>query len=56
MCSIAAKILAGEEVGDGSDLGIKGYESVKLSKGANKCLIGQADIEITADNIDNYDF
>ncbi|WHH60345.1 autoinducer 2 ABC transporter substrate-binding protein [Petroclostridium sp. X23] len=56
MCSIAAKILAGEEVGDGSNLDVKGYESVKLSKGANKCLIGQADIEITADNIDNYDF
>lgn len=56
MCSIAAKILAGEEVGEGSDLGVPGYESVTLVQGDNRCLVGQADIEITVDNIDNYDF
>lgn len=56
MCSIAAKILAGEEVGDGIDLGVSGYESVKLVKGDNRCLVGQADIEITKENIDQYDF
>lgn len=56
MCSIAAKILAGEEVGDGSDLGVAGYESVKLIEGDNRCLIGEADIEITKDNIEDFDF
>lgn len=56
MCSIAVKILSGEDVGDGSDLGIAGYESVTLVEGINRCLIGQANIEITADNIDDYDF
>lgn len=56
MCSVAAKILAGEKVGADSDLGIKGYEKVTLSQGANRCLIGKADIEITVDNIDQYDF
>lgn len=56
MCSIAVKILSGEDVDEGSDLGIAGYESVQLIEGANRCLIGQADIEITVDNIDDYDF
>ncbi|QTL97054.1 substrate-binding domain-containing protein [Iocasia frigidifontis] len=56
MCSIAAKILSGEEVGVGSDLGVEGYRNVSLVKGANRCIIGQADIEIAADNIDRYDF
>lgn len=56
MCSVATKILAGETVGDGADLGIKGYENVTLKEGDNKCLIGQADIEITKDNIAEYDF
>jgi simple sugar transport system substrate-binding protein len=56
MVSVAAKILAGEEVGEGSDLGIKGYESVTVLEGANKTLIGNAPLEITKDNIDEYDF
>jgi len=56
MCSIAAKILAGEEVGEGVDLGVDGYESVQLIEGDNRCLIGTADIEITKDNIGDYDF
>jgi len=56
MCAIAQMILNGEEVGAGSDLGIEGYNNVTMVEGANRCLIGQADIEITAENIDNYDF
>ena len=27
-----------------------------LSNGANRCLLGQADITLTAENIDEYDF
>lgn len=56
MCKVAAMILAGEEVGEGVDLGVKGYESVSLVQGANRCLIGQADITITKDNIADFDF
>lgn len=56
MCSIAAKILAGEDVSDGSDLGVPGYEKVTLVQGENRCLIGQADIEITKENIADFDF
>lgn len=56
MCKVASMILAGEEVGAGSDLGIAGYESVTMVEGDNRCLIGQADLTITADNIADYDF
>lgn len=56
MCKVAQMILSGEEIGEGTDLGIAGYESLSLIEGANRCLIGNADITITADNIDDYDF
>lgn len=56
MLSVAAKILAGEEITEGTDLGVTGYESVTIVKGANKILIGNAPLEITKENIDNYDF
>ena len=56
MCKVASMILAGEEVGEGVDLGIEGYNSMTMVEGDNKCLIGQADITITADNINDYDF
>lgn len=56
MCKVASMILAGEEVGEGVDLGIEGYNSMTMVQGDNKCLIGQADITINADNIDDYDF
>ncbi|MEG1491731.1 MAG: autoinducer 2 ABC transporter substrate-binding protein [Oscillospiraceae bacterium] len=56
MCKVASMILAGEDVGEGVDLGVKGYEKVSMVKGANRCLIGKADITITKDNIADYDF
>ncbi len=58
MCKLASDILAGEEIGDGNgyNAGIEGYENMVLSEGTNRCLLGQADITLTADNIDEYDF
>lgn len=56
MCKVAQMILEGKEVGDGVDLGIAGYENVTLIQGDNRCLVGQADITITSDNIDQFDF
>ncbi|CUO23269.1 Autoinducer 2-binding protein lsrB precursor [[Eubacterium] contortum] len=56
MCKVASMILAGEEVGDGTDLGIDGYNKITLVEGDNRCLIGQADLTITKDNINDYDF
>ena len=55
--SVAAKILAGEEVGEGTDLGIDGYNKVQfLADGPCRLLIGQADITIDATNRSEYNF
>ena len=58
MCKLASDILAGEAIGDGEgyNAGAEGYDAMTLSQGTNRCLIGQADITLTADNIDEYDF
>ena len=56
MCKVAAMILAGEEITEGTDLGIDGYRNITIVPGDNMCIIGQADITITAENIDEYDF
>ncbi len=56
MCKVAAMILGGEEITEGTDLGLEGYNSISIVPGDNMCIIGKADITITAENIDNYDF
>ncbi|WP_332696433.1 autoinducer 2 ABC transporter substrate-binding protein [Halalkalibacter lacteus] len=56
MVTVAAKILAGEEISEGMDLGVTGYENVQIFEGANKTIIGNAPLDISADNIDDFDF
>lgn len=58
MCKLATMILAGEDIGngDGLDIGIDGYNSMILQEGANRCLVGSAQITFTVDNVDNYNF
>lgn len=56
MVSVATKILAGEEVTEGTDLGVNGYEDVQILEGANKTIIGNAPLKIDESNIDEYDF
>ena len=58
MCKLASDILAGEDIGDGDgyNAGIDGYESMSLNKGTNRTLIGNAELVITPDTVDNYDF
>ena len=56
MCKVAAMILGGEEIADGADLGLEGYNSISIVEGDNRCIIGQADITLTAENINDYDF
>ena len=56
MCDRAYKILAGEEVKEGIDLGQDGYESVTIQEGANRCVLGNAPLILNTDNIDDYDF
>lgn len=56
MCNVAYQILQGNEVGEGSDLGCEGYESVQQVDGTNRCLLGNAPLILTKENIGEYDF
>ena len=56
MCKVASMILGGETIEEGADLGLDGYNKITIKEGDNKCIIGQADLTITKDNIDDYDF
>lgn len=56
MCELARKVLDGEEIGDGTDLGVDGYNSLTVSADNERILMGDASIAITADNVDDYDF
>ena len=56
MCSLATKVLEGEEIKDGLDLGLAGYENLQFDAENPKVLIGSGWIVIDASNIDEYDF
>lgn len=56
MCALAVKVLNGEPIGAGTDLGIPGYEDLKVSPDDPKILLGAGWIVIDAKTIDDYDF
>ena len=58
MCKLAADILAGENIGDGEgyNAGVDGYKSMTLNKDTNRTLIGQAELVVTPDTVDDYEF
>jgi simple sugar transport system substrate-binding protein len=51
---VAVMVLNGQKITDGMDLGVKGYNKVKLVNG-NK-IYGQAWTDVTKDNLSQYDF
>jgi simple sugar transport system substrate-binding protein len=51
---VAVMVLSGQKITDGMDLGVKGYNKVKLVNG-NK-IYGQAWTDVTKDNLSQYDF
>ena len=55
---VALKVLNGEEITEGMDLGVPGYEQIKLVKneGIVPVIYGAAWIKIDADNMDDYPF
>lgn len=54
MNAVAQLVLEGEEVEDGMDLGVEGYETITIEDGV---IYGdEAWITVTADNADEYDF
>ncbi|WP_026459813.1 autoinducer 2 ABC transporter substrate-binding protein [Schaalia suimastitidis] len=56
MCALATKILNGETIEDGVNLGVTGYESMKFAEGSTKVLEGNGWITITKDNVDSFGF
>lgn len=50
---VAAKALDGETVADGSDLGVEGYNKVRVD---GKVIYGQAWVDVDAKNMGEYDF
>lgn len=55
---VALKILNGEEITEGMDLGVPGYESIKIEEEPSglKVIYGDAFLKITIENMDEYDF
>ncbi len=55
---VGQKVLNGEEITAGMDLGVPGYESVTVRDGANgaKVIVGSAWAKITKDNMDEMNF
>ncbi|TDK26627.1 autoinducer 2 ABC transporter substrate-binding protein [Arthrobacter crusticola] len=53
---IAQLLAEGETVGDGTDLGIEGYTSLKKLEGFDNVVVGDAAVEVDAENVGDYDF
>jgi simple sugar transport system substrate-binding protein len=53
---IAERLANGEEVEEGTDLGVPGYESLRVSPDNPKLFFGDAAISVDATNVDQYDF
>lgn len=56
MASLATMILNGEEIVNGIDLGVPGYEDMQFAEGSDKVLEGTGWIVITADNVGDFGF
>jgi simple sugar transport system substrate-binding protein len=56
--AVAHKLLQGEEIADGMDLGVPGYDKIKLVKneGTVPIIYGAAWIKIDANNMEEYPF
>lgn len=53
MHQVALKVLEGKEIKDGDDLGVPGYNDVKVK---GKVIYGSAWVDVTKDNMAEYDF
>lgn len=54
MASLAHKLLNGEEITDGVNLGVKGYENMTLVN--EKVLLGAGWLEVSKENVDDFSF
>lgn len=56
LAALATKILNGEEIVNGVDLGVPGYEDMQFAEGSDKILEGQGWVVITAENVGDFGF
>ncbi|WP_256762000.1 autoinducer 2 ABC transporter substrate-binding protein [Cohnella sp. WQ 127256] len=56
MLTLAAKILRGEEISNGVNLGLKGYEDLQFAEGSKKVLIGSGWVVINKENVNSFGF
>ena len=56
MVALALMVLRGEEVVDGTDLGVEGYNDIRFMPGSTTLLEGQGWIVITSENVDSFGF
>jgi len=56
LCALAVKILRGEPVGNGLNLGLPGYTNMTFMPGSKKVLIGEGWIVIDKNNVDSFGF
>ncbi|WP_426242092.1 autoinducer 2 ABC transporter substrate-binding protein [Nocardioides sp. LHG3406-4] len=53
----AAELIAqGKKIEEGTDLGVKGYESLKPIEGTTNAFSGEATLIVDKDNVDDFDF
>lgn len=53
MCNLAVKVLNGETIETGVDLGVPGYDNCTVD---GNTIFGSAWVDVTADNMSDYDF
>lgn len=51
---VALRVIQGKKIKEGDDLGVPGFESIRLVN--KKVIYGDAWVEITKDNMADYDF
>ncbi|WP_350258553.1 autoinducer 2 ABC transporter substrate-binding protein [Scrofimicrobium sp. R131] len=56
LASLATKILNGEEIKNGLDLGVPGYEDMQFAEGSDKVLEGNGWIVINKENVGDFGF
>jgi simple sugar transport system substrate-binding protein len=56
MNKMAVEVLNGKKIANGQNLGVKGYEKVKQDPKNPKVFFGQAWVDVTKDNMDQYKF
>jgi simple sugar transport system substrate-binding protein len=56
LLTLAAKILRGEEVANGLDLGLKGYDNMQFAEGSDKVLVGSGWVVINKENVNSFGF